>query len=348
MRALLLEEYMRLAYVETPEPEIGESDVLIAVRACGICGSDVHGMDGSSGRRQVPIIMGHEAAGVIAAVGAAVEGWRTGDRVTFDSTVSCGGCHFCRAGHINLCDNRRVLGVSCGEYRRHGAFADYVAVPQHILYRVPDGLPLEHAAMVEPVSVAVHAVELTPLALGATAVVIGAGMIGLFVVQVLRAAGAGKIIAIDLLEEKLELAKTLGADVGLSPEMDDVAARVAELTDGRGADVCVEVVGIGPTLEMSVSVLRKGGALTLVGNLTPKVPMPIQAIVTREITLYGSCASNGEYPACLELIQRGAIQVAPLISALAPLSEGADWFRRLYGGEKGLMKVILQPEGNAS
>ena len=206
MKALVLEQPNQLVYQDVPQPVIGPDDVLIQVKATGICGSDIHGMDGSTGRRIPPIIMGHEAAGMIAQVGAEVSGWQVGDRVTFDSTVYCGTCYYCRRGEINLCDNRRVLGVSCAEYRQHGAFAEYVGVPQHILYRLPDTLTFTQAAMVEPVSIAVHAVERTPLALNDTAVVVGAGMIGLLVVQALRAAGCGQIIAVDLDPGRLALA----------------------------------------------------------------------------------------------------------------------------------------------
>src|ERR1700674_667201 len=147
MKALTLKEYNRFAFEEAPEPPLRPDAVMVAVKACGICGSDVHGMDGSTGRRRPPIIMGHEAAGVIAAVGRGVKGWAAGDRVTLDSTIYCGQCEFCRRGLINLCDHRRVLGVSCEEYRQHGAFAEFVVVPQHILYRLPDGLSFEHAAL---------------------------------------------------------------------------------------------------------------------------------------------------------------------------------------------------------
>src|SRR5512138_3797227 len=137
MKALILKDYNKFNYEEVPVPDYGVNDLLVQVKACAICGSDVHGMDGSSGRRIPPIIMGHEAAGEIAEFGNAVNGWRKGDRITFDSTISCGECWFCKRGEVNLCENRRVLGVSCGDYRRHGAFAEFVAVPQRILYRLP-------------------------------------------------------------------------------------------------------------------------------------------------------------------------------------------------------------------
>jgi L-iditol 2-dehydrogenase len=343
VKALVLNRYGQLDYQDVPEPTIGPGEVLIEVRACGICGSDVHGMDGSTGRRRPPVIMGHEASGVIARVGAAVSGWATGTRVTFDSTIWCGECAACRAGRINLCGQRRVLGVSCDEYRQHGAFAQYVAVPQHILYRMPDGLSFEHAAMVEPVSVAVHAVDRLPIALGDTGLVIGTGMIGLLVVQALRAAGCGRIIAADVNPQRLALAGQLGADEQIRSDQVSLADEVLRLTGGRGADVALEVVGAAATVRAAVLSLRRGGHLTLVGNVSPTVELPLQAVVTRELTLYGTCASCGEYPACLELMQRETIGVAPLLSAVAPLAEGAVWFDRLYRGEPGLMKVVLQP-----
>ena len=343
MKALVLTEYNHFEIQDVPEPPVGPDDVLIQVQACGICGSDVHGMDGSSGRRVPPIIMGHEAAGVIARVGERVTGWQAGDRVTFDSMISCGNCHFCRQGRINLCDNRRVLGVSCSEFRQEGAFAEYVAVPESIVFRLPDGLSFEHAAMTEPLSVAIHAVGRVPIRLNDTAVVVGAGMIGLLVVQALRAAGCGRILAIDVDAKRLELACRLGADEGFSPNQTDVVAEVLRRTDGRGADVVMEAVGMAATIETAIAAVRKGGSVGLIGNLTPEVPLPLQAVVTREITLYGSCASSGEYPACLDLIARGTIQVEPLISAVAPLDEAPAWFDRLYRGDEGLMKVIVRP-----
>ena len=343
MKALVLEEYNHLVYENVPKPQLGPNDVLIRVKACAICGSDVHGIDGSTGRRVPPIIMGHEAAGVISQTGVNAGDWKEGDRVTFDSTVYCGTCYFCRRGLINLCDNRRVLGVSCEEYRQNGAFAKYVAVPHHILYSLPEVLGFEQAAMVEPVSIAFHAVKKTPLSINDTAVVVGSGTIGLFIIQTLRAAGCEKIIAVDLDQNRLDLACRLGAVAGLKSDNADVVQEVLKLTENRGADIAFEAVGITPTIKTAVNALRKGGSLILVGNLSPTVEMPLQTIVTREISIYGSCASCGEYPECLDIIANEAVNVNALISAVAPLSEGAKWFKRLYNKESGLLKVILVP-----
>ena len=343
MKGLLLTNYKQLAVTDMPMPEIGPNDVLVGVRACGICGSDVHGYDGSTGRRIPPLVMGHEAAGVITEAGRNVKDWKVGDRVTFDSTVSCGYCNFCRRGDINLCDNRQVLGVSCGDYRRHGAFAEFVSVPQNILYRMPDALSFDHAAMIEAVSIAVHAVNLTPHSLGDSAVVVGCGMIGQLTIQAAKVAGFGRVFAIDVDDAKLERAKGLGADEIFNSKSTDVVAEIAARTGGAGADVALEAVGATEPIQTAIKAVRKGGAVTLIGNLAPKIELPLQAVVTRQIRLQGSCASSGEYPACIELLSTGRIRVDSMISARTSLDNAASWFDRLYKHEPNLMKVIVQP-----
>ena len=343
MKALLLTRYKEMELADLPVPEIGPEDVLVRVKSCGICGSDIHGYDGSTGRRIPPLVMGHEAAGVIVNAGSAVTGFKEGDRVTFDSTVSCGRCHFCRRGEINLCDHREVLGVSCGDYRRNGAFAEYVAVPSRIVYKLPDSLSFDHAALIEAVSIAVHAVNITPISLAASAAVVGSGMIGLLVIQALKLAGCSRVIAVDIDDSKLSLARSLGAWATVNAQSADVPAFVRERTEGRGADVAIEVVGATQPVETAVLSVRKGGSVTLVGNLSPRIELPLQSVVTRQIRLQGSCASCGEYPACIELLASGAIKADPLISAKAPLDEGVEWFDRLYNHEIHAMKVILKP-----
>jgi L-iditol 2-dehydrogenase len=343
MKALVLKEYNKLVYEDVPVPEIAPDEVLVKVQACGICGSDIHGMDGSTGRRKPPLIMGHEASGVITEVGSGVKDWQKGSRVTFDSTIYRLDDWFSRRGLFNLSDERRVLGVSCDEYRRNGAFAEYVAVPRHILYRIPEAVSFEQAAMVEPLSVAMHAVRLAPLTLNDTAVVVGAGLVGLLLIQVLRAAGCGKIVAVELQEDRREFALRYGADIALDPKDADVPAEVRALTDGRGADVTFEVVGVTPTVKLSIDCTRKGGAIVLVGNFSPSVEIPLQAVVSRQLTLYGSCASCGEFPACLDMIGRGTVRLDAMISARAPLAEGAAWFAKARDPANGLLKVILVP-----
>jgi L-iditol 2-dehydrogenase len=342
MQALLLPRYGHLELTDMPVPEAAADEILVRVRACGICGSDVHGLDGSTGRRIPPLVMGHEAAGEVAAIGAGVSDLEPGDRVTFDSTIFCGRCYFCLRGEVNLCDNREVLGVSPGPYRRHGAFAEFVAVPRRIVYRLPDTLSFEQAALIEAVSVAVHAVGLSGVRLGDTAVVVGAGMIGLLVVQAVRRAGATRVVAVDVDQARLSLARQLGATETILAGTGAVA-RILEAAGGRGADVAIECVGAEAPIHTVVSSVRKGGSVVLVGNVSPRIALPLQEVVSRQIRLQGSCASSGEYPLVIDLMATGEIRVEPLISAVAPLSEGPLWFDRLYRREPNLMKVILRP-----
>jgi L-iditol 2-dehydrogenase len=195
--------------------------------------------------------------------------------------------------------------------------------------------------MVEPVSVAVHAATRTPIRPGDRAVVVGCGMIGLLTIQAAKAAGCGTVFAVDLDETRLARASRLGAET--VDAKNDVPAAVFEATEGRGADVAFEAVGAAKPIATAIESLRKGGTLTLIGNVTPRVDVDLQAIVTRELTLGGSCASSGEYPRCLDLLASGTIEVDELVTAVAPLEDGPSWFERLYAREPGLMKVILQP-----
>ncbi len=342
MKALLLSQYRHLEITDIPIPDPAREELLVRVAACGICGSDVHGYDGSSGRRIPPLVMGHEAAGVIASVGEDVGGFAEGDRVTFDSTVYCGECGNCRRGDVNLCDRRQVLGVSCGDYCRNGAFAEFVAVPARIVHRLPDNLSFSEAALLEAVAVALHAVSLAPIEPRNTALVVGAGTIGLFVQQALLVAGCTSVFVADVDATRLKLSEGLGATTILGSGS-DLVNEILRLTNGKGVDIAVEAVGLNQTVTTAINATRKGGSVVLVGNISPEVTLPLQTVVTRQIRLQGSCASAGEYPRAIELMSSSKINVKPLISAVAPLADGPHWFERLYAREPNLMKVVLQP-----
>lgn len=343
MKALVLTEYFKFEYKEVPNPVCKADEVIVNVKASSICGSDVHGYDGQSGRRQPPIIMGHEAAGIITEVGADVTNFKVGDRVTFDSTVYCGKCYYCRKGMVNLCTDRMVLGVACDDYTNPGAMAEYVAIKERTLYKVPDAVSFSQAAIVEPLSVAVHAVYTSPIKIGDKVVVVGAGTIGLLLTQVIKAAGATELIVIDLDDSKLEVAKKVGATRVINSGRDDVMAAIMEATDGLGADLAFEAVGITPTLNTAIDSVRLGGNVMMVGNVAQKVELPLQKCVTRQIGLLGSCASAGEYDICLNLIGHKMVDVDSLISKEAPLADGQEWFDRLHAMEQGLIKVVLVP-----
>ena len=342
MKALLLSEYKKLQIADIPIPAPARDEILVRVAACGICGSDVHGYDGSSGRRIPPLVMGHEASGIVECVGEGVSNFAPGNRLTFDSTIYCGECSFCRRGEVNLCDRREVLGVSCEDYRRAGAFAEFVVVPARIAYPLPDNLSFPEAALLEAVSVALHAVSLVSIRPEHVALVVGAGTIGLLTQQALRSAGCSRVYVTDVDANRLALSESLGATSTLLAGP-NLLRNVLEITNGLGADIAIEAVGNTPAVQTAINSVRKGGHVVLVGNISPEVTVPLQKVVSRQITLHGSCASAGEYPRAIELVSSGQIKVKPLISAIAPLEQGPEWFQRLYAHENGLMKVVLEP-----
>lgn len=343
MKALLLSDYKRLDVAELPAPAPAAGELLVRVAACGICGSDVHGYDGSSGRRIPPIVMGHEAAGTVTAVGPGGSCFRPGDRVTFDSTVYCGRCEFCRRGQVNLCAERQVIGVSCDDYRRHGAFAEFVTVPERICYALPDALAFPEAAMLEAVTVALHAVRMSEVRGGETALVLGAGMIGALALQAARLAGCSVVLIADPDSSRLAMAAALGASATLNLTGAELEAAVLARTAGRGVDIVFEAVGMDATVHTAIQCARRGGTVTLIGNIAREVTLPLQQVVTRQLRLQGTAASAGEYPEAIRLLADGRIKVKPLITAIAPLEEGAGWFARLHAREAGLMKVVLTP-----
>lgn len=343
MKALIYTKPYSLEYSDFPDPAAGDDDVLVRVKACGICGSDVHGFTGKTGRRIPPLIMGHEAAGTVERLGKNVSGFKKGDRVCFDSTVYCNKCEACRAGLFNRCDKRQVLGVSVPEFKRHGAFAKYVAVPLWIVSKIPDELSFVHAALLEPASIGTHAANRAPMSNNDTVVVIGAGTIGLFILQAARLRGAAKVIAVDINEFRLNVAKKLGADKIINPAETNLSESVLQETEGKGANVTLDAVGYAKTFADAVSVTRMGGYVVAVGNLEKKAEFDLQQLIAKEHTFIGSYASSGEFSDCIEMVASGKINVEPLISDVLPLKEGPDAFDRLLKAEENLLKIVLEP-----
>ena len=343
MKALIYTKPYSFEYSDFPDPVADDDDVLICVKACGICGSDVHGFTGKTGRRIPPLIMGHEAAGIVEGLGKNVSSFKKGDRVCFDSTVYCNKCEACRSGLFNRCDKRQVLGVSVPAFKRHGAFAEYVAVPSWIVSKIPDELSFIQAALLEPASIGTHAANRAPISNNDTVVVIGAGTIGLFILQAARLRGAAKVIAVDINEFRLDLAKKLGADKLINPLKSDLSEAILQETEGKGANVTLEAVGYAKTFADAVSITRMGGHVVAVGNLEKKAEFDLQQLVAREHTFTGSYASSGEFRDCIELVASGKINVEPLISDVSPLEKGPDAFDRLLKAEENLLKIVLEP-----
>ncbi|HET6567388.1 MAG TPA: galactitol-1-phosphate 5-dehydrogenase [Rhodothermales bacterium] len=344
MKALVHTAPYRFEYTDVDEPPVGPDDLLVRVQACGICGSDVHGYTGETGRRIPPVIMGHEAAGIVEAVGADVRRFRVGDRVCFDSTVYCNRCEACRKGRYNHCARRQVLGVSVPAFRRDGAMAELVSVPWWIAAPIPETMSFVEASLLEPVSIGLHAVNRARVGGSDAVVIIGAGTIGLCVLQAVRLQSPRWIVVSDLNDARLALAMELGADVTINPGREDLSEIVRDVTEGQGADVTFEVVGFGKTVEQAVGIARTGGRVILVGNLEKRIGLDLQEIISKEISLIGSYASAGEYRQSIDLVASGQIDVTRLASEVRPLSEGQACFDRLYRAEDNLIKIILEPD----
>ena len=343
MKALVHTQPYQLEYTEFPDPVMGNNDVLVRVKACGICGSDVHGYTGKTGRRIPPIIMGHEASGVIEGTGGGIGALHPGDRVSFDSTVYCNRCGPCRSGIYNRCEQRQVLGVSVEQFKRHGAYAELVAVPEWIVSKLPDPISFVQAALAEPASIGLHAATRYVSSDQDTVVIIGAGPIGLFILQAVRLRGVNHTIVSDINPFRLGIAKQLGADEVVNPAEEDLPAAVLKATHQRGADAVFEAVGYAETLQTAAAVTKVGGQVIAVGLLDRRVELDMQAFISRELTLTGSYASAGEYREALDYLATGRIAVDPLISEVLPLEQGPQAFERLLKGEEDLLKIILEP-----
>jgi L-iditol 2-dehydrogenase len=338
MRALVFVGAGEMALQDRPDPKPAAGEVVVAVRAAGICGSDVHGYLGSTGRRRPGVVMGHEAAGDVVEVGAGVTSVRSGDRVALRSVLPCGVCDRCRRGQPNICTDRRGIGMQFD-----GAYAERIVVPEALLLALPDTLSYSDGALIEPLAVAMHAVNLTPFDLMDFVVVIGAGTIGLLTLLATRLRGAGSIVVTDRNEHRLAVAQSLGADLTINVDGADPVAIIRGATKGRGADAVFEAVGISATVAQSLATARSGGQVTWIGNSLPTVELSMQELVTRELTLRGAYGFNEEFEQAADAIAAGWIDVRVLVERTAPLDQGADLFRQLGSGELDAVKVILVP-----
>lgn len=326
MQALMFTAIRRLELVEVPVPEVrNPHDVLLKVKSVGICGSDLHGYTGQTGRRIPPLIMGHEVTGEVVATGSGASHFAPGTRVAVQPIEFCGVCSQCTAGYRSLCENRRLIGMHLP-----GAYAEYVLSNSANLYRLPDALSYEHGALAEPLSIAVHAVGLVHFRPYDTACIVGAGPIGLLTLAVLKQMGIHRIFVSDTSEVRLDTARQMGANVLINPMKQDPVTVAKQLTNGRGVDVAFEAVGISATAQQSVEVTRTRGTVVWIGNSQKMIDIDMQSIVTREIRLLGSYGmTDEEFQRSLDMLADGSIPAAQLINRRAELSEGPELFEQL-------------------
>ena len=325
---------------EVDAPVAGPGEVLVRVRAASICGSDlgIYDFTLAYSGMMLPVVMGHEFSGVVEAVGKDVKGFAVGDRVLSRSVVSCGECRFCVAGMDNLCESSSLFGI-----HQDGGFAEYISVPRGLLYPIPEGMSFEEAALVEPLSNAVHFVnDLTPVEPGDFAVVLGIGPIGLFSAQLLRLAGAEVLVTgISVDTERFEIAGRLGLEAVNVDEVDPVDL-VMERTSGRGADVAFVAVGAPSAVHQAVRLVRKRGHITVVGIFPGDVAVPMTTVVRREITLAGAYDARADnFQESIGLIESGRIEASALATHRFPLEEAEKAFE--VAKSKAGCKVLFVP-----
>jgi L-iditol 2-dehydrogenase len=286
--------------------------------------------------------MGHEAAGEVAKIGADVTRVRVGDRVAIDPQIVCGQCFQCDHGWYTVCDNKKVVGSALRGFI-NGAMAEYVPVNERQLYRLPDNLSMAEGAMMEPVSNAVHVFNRVKLDLCDTVVVIGAGALGLSMLQAAKLAGAGKTISIDLSPYRLKIAEELGADVIINAGESDPTPEVQKLTEGRGADVVAEAAGVETTYRQAIAMVRKRGSIMFFGALVRVIKVDLYPILHKELTLIGCTGANWECGPSVDLMASGKINVNPIITHELPLERAQEAFELFDNPESDTIKVILKP-----
>ncbi len=340
---------IRVEQVPVPErPPAGW--VTIRVHWCGICGSDLH--EYVAGPVFIPVdaphpltglkgqcILGHEFSGEIAELGAGVTGYAVGDRVTADACQHCGTCWYCKHGLYNICENLAFTGLM-----NNGAFAEYVNVPAELLYKLPDDFPTEAGALIEPLAVGLHAVKKAGNIVGQTVVVVGAGTIGLCTIMCAKAAGAGRVIALEMSAARKQKALEVGASVVIDPKTSDAIAEVKALTGGYGADVSFECIGHTTTAKLAIDVIRKAGKSVMVGIFEEPAPFNFFDIVSTEKEVIGSLAYNGEFADVIRFIADGRIDVQPLITGRIALGDiVSHGFEELVNHKDRNVKIIVQP-----
>jgi (R,R)-butanediol dehydrogenase/meso-butanediol dehydrogenase/diacetyl reductase len=335
---------------DIPDPSPGPGEVRVRCRYTSICATDIEewqygplwvqsGSPNPLSGRSAPLVMGHEISGVIDSVGQGVAGWSPGERVVVNNVRTCGSCFWCTRSQQAVCPNMAVAGLSAD-----GGLAEYMTWPANMIIRLPDSIPDEAAPLTEPAMVGVHAARRSGVKPGDTVCVLGCGTVGLMTVQAFAASGA-RVIAVDVRQKSLNMARDLSADVTIDAGTNDVSAALLELTDGIGPDIVVETAGAADTPVQAIEWCRRGGTVVLVGiySATPRVNF--NDIVGVEKTVIGSVASSpGDMKLTVDLIARGKIKTEPLVSSVIPLSRALeDGFERMIAPGKDVFRIVVQP-----
>ena len=336
MKAAMLYGRHDLRVEERPVPEVGAGQVLLKVSYCGICGSDVHSFEGMQAvihkRAAGPRAMGHEVAGIVAEVGAGVTNCQPGDRVTCIPWAVCGACYYCRRGLVNHCLDKQLLG---------GAMAEYCLAPAVTVHRIPDSLSLERAALAEPLSCCVWAIDLAGVTTGATVAIIGAGTMGLLLLELAKASGAARTIISEPHPTRRAVAAELGADLIVDPRETDLLSAVEALTDGIGCDAALEAVGHPATVAEAMRITRRAGTVVIVGVANPAARLEISPfdIYLRELTIRGCFTRRLTFDRGLHWLAK--LNLDPIITHTFPLAEVGEAMDYARSGRGA--KVLVAP-----
>jgi len=341
MKAAFLHSPRDLRLEEAEIPEVRRDEVLIEVKANGICGSDIHFYEeGRLGPFVVekPYIPGHESSGVVKEVGSEVDGLKPGDRVVPEPGIPCRRCAICRSGRYNICPEGYFMSAP----PVNGALAEYVAVPWDFVYKVPESVSFEEAALVEPVSVAVHSCKRAQLTAGDDIVIFGAGPIGLAILMVARTMGARKAVVVDLLESRLEVAMKLGAAGVVNASSEDVASAVASAMGKGGPRIAFDAAGSPVTSALAVDVVGAGGKAVLVGWPGQKrFAYPVERILELELDVLGVRRYANAFPAAISLISNGLVNAGALITHRFPFERVVEAFRFVAGNKDKVIKAVV-------
>jgi L-iditol 2-dehydrogenase len=337
MKQVELHAPLDVRIVESQKPSPKPDEILVAVARVGICGSDLHAYHGRHPFIELPIVPGHEFAGTVAETGANVHGFAPGQRVTLEPSLVCGECYNCRHGRYNICEKLQVVGCQTS-----GAMSEYLAVPASKTMSLPDNVTWDQAVMVEPLAVGVHAVRVARVQAGTNVLILGAGTIGLMVLQAAKALGAGQVMITDLIQDRLDLATNLGADYAVNPSRTDLAQALEAAFGPQRADVILECVGIAATARDAVRVARKGTRIVLVGVFEEEVPVNLGLVQDRELELVGTLMYvEDDFPTALDLVRAGQVEVESLITHHFPLGQAAEGFA-VADSRGTALKVVLE------
>ena len=337
MKAAVCTEPRKIEIRDVPTPHPAEYEVQVQVKATGLCGSDVDGYLNRHPMIGYPIILGHECAGVITETGPGVTDVAVGDEVIVEPFFTCKTCPACRRGHYNLCKNLKIIG-----HQINGSMAEYVIAESAFVHPRPGSLSWGEAAIAEPLSGALHAVERCNLHAGDVAVVIGCGTIGSFALQHARNKGA-RVLAADIVDSKVRLANKLGATWSINRSLVDLRSKVLEVTGGIGADCVIEAVGSPETLAETVRLVRRGGTIMLIGwTGNPTDAIDLTSVTLDELTLLGTLGFCWDFQRALPLAEAGRVDLASIITHHFALDDVEEAIKLLHKGGEGVGKIIIE------